>query len=73
MKQIVRAQYRAVIKAGTTEEQLKEAVEQSSKKMQEKLKHGEILTEGMFRDQFRILEKKEKTSCKMRKDCSFVS
>ena len=44
MKQVVRAQYRAVIKAGTTEEQLKEAVEQSSKKMQEKLKHGEILT-----------------------------
>ena len=35
MKQVVRAQYRAVIKAGTTEEQLKEAVEQSSKKMQE--------------------------------------
>jgi hypothetical protein len=49
MKQVVRAQYRAVIKAGTTEEQLKEAVEQSSKKMQEKLKHGEILTAGMFR------------------------
>ena len=37
MKQVVRAQYRAVIKTGTTEEQLKEAVEQSSKKMQEKL------------------------------------
>ena len=39
MKQVVRAQYRAVIKAGTTKEQLKEAVEQSSKKTQEKLKH----------------------------------
>lgn len=49
MKQVVRAQYRAVIKTGTTEEQLKEAVEQSSKKMQEKLEQGEILTAGMFR------------------------
>ena len=40
MKQVVRAQYRAVIKAGTTEEQLKEAVEQSSKKMQEMIGGG---------------------------------
>lgn len=49
MKQVVRAQYRAVLKEEATEEQLKETVEKCRKILEVQVEKGQLLTAGMFR------------------------
>lgn len=51
MKQVIRAQYRAVLKEKVTEEQIKEVVNQCQGIIAEKLEQQQILTAGMFRYQ----------------------
>lgn len=51
MKQVVRAQYRAVLNENTTEEQLRTAADKCQKILQKKTAQEKILTAGMFRYQ----------------------
>lgn len=49
MKQVIRAQYRAVLEGETTENHLREAVDRCQQILQVRVEQGELLTAGMFR------------------------
>lgn len=49
MKQVIRAQYRAVLKEGTTEEELRTAADFCRLKMEKEIREERLLTGGIFR------------------------